>query len=202
MRYMVCQLLCIHVLHAWEEFWNKVITSFLCSMGSYIQQQRDPLSTECDVPMHLQNLYVNQNNSSDSFIDKSEEMSACTRKVVKARKVYVCKFCNKTFAYPSYLDVHTRMIHTECRSLDCGAKLKKSSEQGKVHDCKNCNKQTYGLFRNFSRCKNHVEPYSAQKIRCKSCGESYSRCYFSKVCCRGGRDMSKIDPKLRDLYFL
>jgi hypothetical protein len=170
-------------------------------MGSYIQQERDPISTECDVLMDHQDLYMNQNNTSDSFVDKSEEMSTCTRKAVKAGKVYVCKFCNKTFTYPSDLDVHTRMIHTECRSLDCEAKLKKVSEEGKVHECKFCSKQTYGLFKNFRYCKNHVGPNSAQKIRCKSCGESYSRCYFSKMCCRSGRDMSKIDPKLRDLYF-
>ncbi|XP_023725484.1 zinc finger protein 471-like isoform X2 [Cryptotermes secundus] len=171
------------------------------SMGSYIQQQRDPISTKCDVPMHLQNLYVNQNNTSDSFIDKSEEMSACTRKAVRTRRIYGCQFCIKTFSYPSDLDLHTRMIHTKCRSKVCEAELKRSSEQGKVHECRNCCKQTYGLFKNFSRCNNHVEPYSAHKIRCKSCGESYSRCYFSKVCCRSGRDMTKIDSKMRDFYF-
>lgn len=170
-------------------------------MGSYIEHERDPISTECDLPMDHQNLHMNQNNTSDSFIDKSEEMSTCTRKAVKAGKVYVCKICNKTFTYPSDLHIHIRMIHIECRSLDCEGKLKKSSEQGKVNECKFCSKQTYGLFKNFRYCKNHVEPYSAQKIRCKSCGESYSRCYVSKVCCRSGRDTSKIDPKLRDLYF-
>jgi hypothetical protein len=171
-------------------------------MGSYIQQERDPISTECDVPMDHQNLCMNQNNTSDSFIDNSEEMSTCTRKAVKAGKVYVCKFCNKTFTYPSDLDVHTRMIHTErSRPLHSEEKLKKLSEQGKVRECNFCSKQTYGFFKNLRYCKNHVEPYSAQKLRCKSCGESYSRCFFSKVCCRSGRDMSKIDPKLRELYF-
>jgi hypothetical protein len=201
MWYVVCQLLCIHVTYAWEEFWIKVITSFLCSMCPYIQQERDPISTECDVPLDHQNPYMNQNETSDSFIDKSEKMSTCSRKAVKAGKVYVCKFCSKTFTYPSDLDVHIRMIHAECRSLYYEAKLEKVNEQGRVCECKVCNKQTYGLFKNFKYCKDHVGPNSAQKIRCKSCGESYSRCYFSKVCCRSGRDMSKIDPKLRDLYF-
>lgn len=171
------------------------------SVGSYIEQERDPISTECGVPVDHQILYMNQNNTSDSFVDKYEEMSTCTRKCVKARKVYVCKFCNKTFTYPSDLDVHTRIFHTECRSLDYEVKLKKASEQGKVYECKVCSKQIYGLFRNLRHCKTHAEPYSAQKIRCKSCGESSSQGYVSKVCCRSGRDMSNIDPQLRDLYF-
>jgi hypothetical protein len=177
----------------------KNMTSFLCSMGLH---ERNLTSTECDVPMDHQNQYLNQNNTSDSFVDKYEEMSTCARKGVKAVKVYACKFCNKTFTYPSDLDVHTRMIHTTPRSLDCEVKLKKVSEQEKVYECKFCSKQIYGLFKNFRYCKTHqAGPYSAQKIRCKSCGESYSRCYLSKVSCHSERNMSTIDPKLKDLYF-
>jgi hypothetical protein len=167
-------------------------------MHPYLQQERDPLSTESDVPVDN---YLNQDNTSDSFIDKYEEMSAYTRKYVKAVKAYVCKFCNKTFTYPSDLDVHTRMMHTKCRSLDCEVKLKKVSEQGKEYECRFCNKQVYGLFKNFKHCRAYVSPYSTQKIRCKSCGESYHRCYVSRVSCRTEPDMPKIDPKLRDLYF-
>jgi hypothetical protein len=201
MWYMVCQLcLCVRCVPK-KNFKIKTIV-ILCSMDSYIEQERDPISTECDVPVDHQNPYMNQNNTSDSFVDKYVEMSTCIRKGEKARKVYVCKFCNKTFIYPSDLDVHTRMIHNECRTMGCEVKLQKVSEQRKGYECKVCSKQIYGMFKNFRHCKTYASPYSSQKTKCKSCGESYSQCFVSKVCCRSGRDMSKIDPKLRDLYFL
>jgi hypothetical protein len=177
------------------------ITSFVCSMGSYLQQERDPLSTESDILADHQNLYLNKDNTSGSFVDKYEEMAAYTRKDVKSLKAYMCKFCNKAFTYPSDLDVHTRMIHTTCKSLDCEEKLKKVSERRNGYECRFCNKQVYGLFKNLRYCRAHVGPYSTQKIRCKSCGESYSRCYVSRISCRSEPDMPKVNPKLRDLYF-
>jgi hypothetical protein len=130
-----------------EKNFKITITSFRYSAGSCIQQERDPISTECDVSVGHQDPYMNHSNTSHYFVDKREQMSTYTKNDAKPMNAYACEFCNRTFIYPSDLDVHTRMIHMKCRSLDCEVKLKKANEQGKVYECRFCSKQTGVILR-------------------------------------------------------
>jgi hypothetical protein len=168
------------------------MTFLLCSLSSYVQHERELTSAVSEEPVDRQNRELNQNYIAESchHIDMREEVPACARKGVKVVKVYTCELCNKTFTYPSDLYVHTRIIHSKCRSSDCNVKVKNVSQPGQLYECTLCSRQFY-LLKDFRRhSKSHTAPANADRQH------DFSEGHFNHE-----DNFSKTNPEWKDFYF-
>jgi hypothetical protein len=165
---------------------------FLFSLSSCVQHERKLSSTACEKPVDHQKKELNQNNiaSSCHHIGIHEEVPACIRKGVKVIQAHRCKLCNKTFTYPSDLDVHTRIIHSKRKSLDCEVKVKNESQPGKLYKCKMCSRRIYRYDNFRQHSSTHAE--SAHEDRQDD---------FLKVYCNRDGGLFKSDPEWKDFYF-